>query len=33
MIDPNMYDPFFADTVAVFPGNTWQTNAVNNCDT
>ena len=27
---PNMSDPFFADIVAVFPGNAWQTNAVNN---
>jgi len=26
----NMPDPFFADIVAVFPGNAWQTNAVNN---
>jgi len=25
-----MPDPFFADIVAVFPGNAWQTNAVNN---
>jgi len=26
----NMPDPFFADIVSVFPGNAWQTNAVNN---
>ena len=25
-----MPDPFFADIVAVFPGNAWQTNVVNN---
>jgi len=25
-----MADPFFADIVAVFPGNAWKTNAVNN---
>jgi len=25
-----MSDPFFVDIVAVFSGNTWQTNAVNN---
>jgi len=30
MAAPNMPDPFFADLVAVFPGNAWQTNAVNN---
>jgi len=30
MVAPNMLDPFFADIVAVFPGNAWQTNAVNN---
>jgi len=30
MTAPNMSDPFFADIVAVFPGNAWQTNAVNN---
>jgi len=30
MAAPNMFDPFFADIVAVFPGNAWQTNAVNN---
>jgi len=30
MAAPNMHDPFFADIVAVFPGNAWQTNAVNN---
>ena len=29
MTTPNMPDPFFADIVAVFPGNAWQTNAVN----
>jgi len=26
----NMSDPFLADIVAVFLGNAWQTNAVNN---
>jgi len=30
MAAPNMPDPSFADIVAVFPGNAWQTNAVNN---
>ena len=30
MAAPNTPDPFFADIVAVFPGNAWQTNAVNN---
>ena len=30
MVAPNMLDPFFADIVAVFLGNAWQTNAVNN---
>jgi len=30
MTTPNMPNPFFADIVAVFPGNAWQTNAVNN---
>jgi len=25
-----MPDPFFVDIVVVFPGNAWQTNAVNN---
>jgi len=25
-----MFDPFIADIVAIFLGNTWQTNAVNN---
>jgi len=30
MAAPNMPDPFFADIVAVFPGNAWQTNAINN---
>jgi len=29
MTAPNMSDPFFADIVAVFSGNAWQTNAVN----
>jgi len=26
----NMSDPFFVDIVAVFPGNAWQANVVNN---
>ena len=26
----NTPDPFFADIVDVFPGNAWQTNAINN---
>jgi len=30
MVAPNMPDPFFADIVVVFPGNAWQTNAMNN---
>ena len=30
MVAPNMSDPFFADIVVVFPGNAWQTNAMNN---
>jgi len=30
MAAPNMPDPFFVDIVVVFPGNAWQTNAVNN---
>jgi len=30
MASPNMHNPFFVDIVAVFPGNAWQTNAVNN---
>jgi len=30
MAAPNMHDPFFADIVAVFPKNAWQTNVVNN---
>jgi len=30
MTAPNMPDPFFADIVAVFSGNAWETNAVNN---
>jgi len=30
MAAPNMPDPLFADIVVVFPGNAWQTNAVNN---
>jgi len=30
MVAPNMPDSLFADIVAVFPGNAWQTNAVNN---
>ena len=30
MAAPNMSDPFFVDIVAVFPGNAWQTNAMNN---
>jgi len=30
MTAPNMPDPFFADIVAVFPGNAWQPNVVNN---
>ena len=30
MAAPNMPDPFFTDIVAIFPGNAWQTNAVNN---
>jgi len=30
MTAPNMPDPFFVDIVVVFPGNAWQTNAVNN---
>jgi len=30
MTTPNMFDPFLADVVVVFPGNAWQTNAVNN---
>jgi len=30
MAAPNMPDPFFVDIVAVFSGNAWQTNAVNN---
>jgi len=29
MTAPNMPDPFFADIVAVFPRNAWQTKAVN----
>jgi len=29
MTTPNMPDPFFVDIVAIFPGNAWQTNAVN----
>jgi len=33
MAAPNMPDPFFADIVVVFPGNAWQTNAVNDCVT
>jgi len=30
MATPNMPDPFFDDIVAVFTGNAWQTNMVNN---
>jgi len=30
MVAPNMPDPFFVDIVAVFPGNAWQNNAINN---
>ena len=30
MAAPNMPDPFIADIVAVFSGNTWHTNVVNN---
>jgi len=30
MAAPNMLDPFFDNIVTVFPGNAWQTNAVNN---
>jgi len=30
MVAAKMSDPFFVDIVAVFPGNAWQTNAVNN---
>ena len=30
MAAPNTPNPFFADIVAVFPGNAWQTNVVNN---
>jgi len=30
MAASNMLDPFFADIVAVFLGNAWQTNVVNN---
>jgi len=30
MTASNMHDLFFADIVAVFPGNAWQTNVVNN---
>jgi len=30
MAAPNTPDPFFADIVAVFPGNAWLTNVVNN---
>jgi len=30
MVAPRMPDLFFADIVAVFSGNAWQTNAVNN---
>jgi len=30
MVAPNIPNPFFADIVAVFPENAWQTNAVNN---
>jgi len=30
MAAPNMPDPFLVDIVVVFPGNAWQTNAVNN---
>jgi len=30
MVIPNMSDPFLVDIVAVFLGNVWQTNAVNN---
>jgi len=30
MVVPNMLDPLFADIVAIFSGNAWQTNVVNN---
>jgi len=30
MVAPNMSNPFFADIVTIFPGNAWQTIAVNN---
>jgi len=30
MVAPNMPNPFFVDIVAIFLGNAWQTNAVNN---
>jgi len=30
MAAPNMSDPFFVDIVAVFLGNAWQINVVNN---
>jgi len=30
MAASNMLDPFLANIVVVFSGNTWQTNAVNN---
>jgi len=30
MVAPNMPNPFFVDIVGIFPGNAWQTNAVNN---
>jgi len=30
MAIPNMPDHFFTDIVAIFPGNAWQINVVNN---
>jgi len=30
MVAPNMPNPFFANIVAIFPGNAWQTDVVNN---
>jgi len=30
MVALNMSDSFFADIMAIFPGNAWQTNVVNN---
>jgi len=30
MAAPNMFNPFLADIVAVFSGNAWQTNPIDN---